>query len=133
MLQAATEHDERSPASILIGAGFGEEYLYRTVGYRHLEGLLPTTLISSGIFAIAALCLHFLFVWYYARHECLNGNNQYTPFLYAVRLFVPGWALTAFISGNTFQTDFYFPVIYFIFLGAYYLSKRERMPAAQAT
>ncbi len=131
MLRAGIEYVRENPGTLIIGTGYGEEYTYQTVGYTHLEGLLPTTLITSGIFAIVALCLHFFFIWLYARNEFLRGNNEFSVFLYGVRLFVPGWFLSALVAGNTFQTDYYFPVIYFIFVAAYYLSKRSTLKPSE--
>ncbi len=124
MAEAAYDHIAENPYVLLLGGGYGEKYLKETIGYTQLEGLLPTTLISSGIFAVLILCLHFFILWYYARFEYFRRQNKYSVFLYGIRLFVPGWAVTALISGNTFQTDFYFPVIYFIFITSYYLSKK---------
>lgn len=131
MLQAAYQHIVENPEVLLLGGGFGEEYLYETVGYTQLEGLLPTTLISSGIFAVLALCGHFFIVWHYSRSEYLRTQNEFSVYLYAIRLFVPGWSLTALTTGNTFQTDFYFPVIYFILIASYYLSKETRLKETQ--
>lgn len=131
MLETAANHIVAHPQVLFLGAGFGEKYTFETVGYTQLEGLLPTTLISSGIFAVAALCAHFFIIWYYARSEYFRTENEYSVFLYAIRLFVPGWALTALISGNTFQTDFYFPIIYFILITSYYLSKRSTVQEHQ--
>jgi hypothetical protein len=125
MLQSALEHIAENPQVLLLGGGYGEKYTFLTVGYTQLEGLLPTTLISSGVFAVLLICFHFFAIWYYARREYFRVKNEFSPFLYAFRLFVPGWALTALIAGNTFQTDFYFPIIYFVFIASYYLSKNS--------
>jgi hypothetical protein len=126
MLKAAINHVGDHPQTLLLGAGYGEKYTFLAVGYPHLEGLLPTILITAGIFALSALCLHFFFIWFYAKDEYLRGPNQFSAFLYGIRLFVPGWFLSALVAGNTFQTDFYFPVIYFVFITSYYLSKNLR-------
>ena len=130
MLKAGIEYISENPEALIIGTGYGEEYTYLTVGYTHLEGLLPTTLITSGIFAIAFLSFHFFSIWLYARNEYSKRYNEFSVFLYGVRLFVPGWFLSALVAGNTFQTDFYFPVIYFIFVASYYLSKRAAVAPA---
>jgi hypothetical protein len=131
MLNAGIEYVRENPQALIIGTGYGEVYTYKTVGYTHLEGLLPTTLITSGIFAIVALCLHFFFIWLYARNEYIRSSNKFGVFLYGVRLFVPGWFLSALVAGNTFQTDYYFPVIYFIFVGAYYMSQRTTLKPSE--
>ena len=125
MAEAAYNHMSENPQVLFLGGGYGEKYTKETIGYTQLEGLLPTTLISSGVFAVLILCLHFFIVWYYSRNEYFRRQNEYSVFLYGMRLFVPGWALTALIAGNTFQTDFYFPVIYFVFVTSYYLSKKS--------
>ena len=108
-----------NPEAILLGSGYGEKYSLEAVGYTHLEGIFPTTLLTSGIIAVIVLALQFYFVWWYARWGSQTIESRFNMYLYGIRLFAPGWFLSSLLSGNTFQTDFYFPIIYFIFMVSY--------------
>lgn len=119
MLQAGGKYIAAHPSAILLGTGYGEKYTFEAIGYDHLEGLVPTTLFTSGIFAVLFLFLHFYSVWYIARGYS-SRSSEFAPAMYAIRIFVPGWFLSALLAGNTFQTDFYFPVVYFTFFISYF-------------
>jgi hypothetical protein len=123
MLFAGLTYLWHHPLAILFGSGFGELYTLKAVGYPHLEGLIPTMLVTSGIVAVFLLCLHFFLLWRACKQHTKEKNNDYQTFLYGIRLFVPGWFISSTISGNTFQTDFYFPIVYFIFMISYLKTK----------
>ncbi|MGE0588235.1 MAG: O-antigen ligase family protein [Cyclobacteriaceae bacterium] len=110
---AAMEHFANHPFTLIIGNGYGEAYTELETGYPHLESLFLTTLFTSGLIATLLLCLFFYFI-----HETSSRysrfQSEFKPFLNGIRLFVPGWFLSSFIAGNTLQTDFYFPFIFFI-------------------
>ncbi len=120
MLAAGLQYMWEHPQTILIGSGYGEDYTIAAIGYSHLEGLLPTTLMTSGILAVIFILVHFYSLWDIAKKYSLIPNTDFRPFLYAIRIFIPGWFLSASMAGNTFQTDYYFPLIYFVFFVSYF-------------
>ena len=119
MLFEGFEYLAKNPEAIVLGSGYGEKYSLEAVGYPHLEGIFPTTLLTSGIFGVILLALQFYIIWWYARKESGSVESRFNMYLYGIRLFAPGWFLSSLLSGNTFQTDFYFPIIYFIFMVSY--------------
>lgn len=119
MLSAGTQYIGRNHTTLLWGSGYGEDYTMQAIGYDHLEGLIPTTLFTSGFLAVLLVLLHFYFLWDVSKWSS-RSESDFTPFMYGVRLFVPGWFASAMLAGNTFQTDFYFPIIYFIFFVSYF-------------
>ena len=120
MLDAGAEYIWEHPQTILFGSGYGEDFTREAIGYDHLEGLLPTTLMTSGILAVIFILIHFYSLWDIAKKYSRVTDNDYQPFMYAIRIFMPGWFLSASMAGNTFQTDYYFPLIYFIFFVSYF-------------
>jgi hypothetical protein len=130
MLSAGAQYVAAHPTTLLWGSGYGEDYTMQAIGYDHLEGLIPTTLFTSGFLAVLLVLLHFYFVWYVSRWGS-QSDSDFTPFMYGVRLFVPGWFASAMLAGNTFQTDFYFPIIYFIFFVSYFkIRTADEVPMA---
>jgi hypothetical protein len=119
MLSAGAQYIGRYPTTLLWGSGYGEGYTKEAIGYDHLEGLIPTTLFTSGFLAVLLILLHFYFVWDISKRSS-RSDSDFAPFMYGLRLFVPGWFASAMLAGNTFQTDFYFPIIYFIFFVSYF-------------
>lgn len=125
MLSAGAQYIAIHPTTLLWGSGYGEDYTRHAIGYDHLEGLIPTTLFTSGFIAVLLILVHFYFLWDCSKWGS-RSDSDFAPFQYAVRLFVPGWFATALLAGNTFQTDFYFPIIYFIFFVSYYKVRTEK-------
>lgn len=130
MLKDGSEYIKEHPQTFFIGSGYGEDYTMAAIGHPHLEGLLPTTIVTSGIFGVFLLLAHFFSLWDAAKKYSLNVGSNFKPFLYAVRIFVPGWFLSASMAGNTFQTDFYFPLIYFIFFVSYFHTRQAPSPVS---
>jgi hypothetical protein len=131
MLYAGLEYIWENPLTILIGSGYGEDYTMAAIGYSHLEGLIPTALFTSGIIAVMFILLHFFSLWHTSKKYSLIKNSEYTPLLYAVRIFIPGWFLSASMAGNTFQTDYYFPLIYFFFFASYFKVRKTSVAPVQ--
>ena len=117
MVLASLEYFSEHPLALITGIGYGEKYSELAIGYPHLESLFLTSLFSSGFLAVLLLTSHFFSVWITAKRKYLSTSKS-NPYLLGIRLFVPGWFLSSFIAGNTFQTDFYFPFVYFIFICA---------------
>jgi hypothetical protein len=120
MLMAGYHYILANPETLIWGSGYGEEYTMMAIGHSHLEGVFPTTLFTSGLFAVGLLIFHFYFAWDLSKRYSIGINSPFTPFLYALRLFIPGWFLSAVTAGNTFQTDYYFPFIYFMLFVPYF-------------
>jgi hypothetical protein len=125
MLYAGFNYILEHPLTIIWGSGYGEEYTLAAIGFSHLEGLIPTTLFTAGIFSVALVVYHFYTLWEKSKRFSLMNDSIYKPFLYAVRIFIPGWFLSALAAGNTFQTDYYFPLIYFIFFVSYFKIRKS--------
>ncbi|MDV3308344.1 MAG: O-antigen ligase family protein [Cyclobacteriaceae bacterium] len=119
MLEAGMQYIADHPITLLWGSGYGEAYIKEAIGYDHLEGLVPTTLFTSGLIAVLVVVLHFYFVWYLSKWNS-RSDSEFRPFMYGLRLFVPGWFVSSALAGNTFQTDFYFATIYFVFFVSYF-------------
>ena len=119
MLKDGANYFLHFPLSLLWGTGYGEDYTMAAIGHPHLEGLIPTILFTSGFFAVSILLFHFYSLWYLSTLYSKLTQTNFSIYLYATRLFVPGWFLSALAAGNTFQTDFYFPLIYFIFFTSF--------------
>ncbi len=124
MLTKGLEYIADNPHVLLIGAGYGEAYTQEAIKYNHLEGLIPTTIFTSGLLAALLLIVHFFFLWRQSRDASTGG--PFRPFAYGLLLFIPGWFLSIVMAGNTFQTDFYFPLIYFVFFCCYLSYRDER-------
>ena len=129
MLHAGIEYVSEHPMTIFFGTGYGEDYTQEAIGYTHLEGLIPTTLFTSGIIAVILILFHFFSLWIISKKYSQIRTSEYTPFLYAARIFVPGWFLSASMAGNTFQTDYYFPIIYFFFFIPYFKIRASKYGA----
>ena len=119
MLRAGMQYMEDHPITLLWGSGNGEAYIKEAIGYDHLEGLVPTTLFASGLLAVLVVALHFYFVWYLSKWNS-RSDSEFAPFMYGIRIFVPGWFASSALAGNTFQTDFYFAIVYFVFFVSYF-------------
>jgi hypothetical protein len=125
MLYKGLDFMTSHPGAFFFGNGYGDNYTMAAIGYKHLEGLVPTIVFSCGIFALAALILHTFTIWIYSR-PTKNDRSYANCILHGTHLFIPGWFLSFMLSGNTFQTDFYFPVIYFLLITSRLLCKNKK-------
>jgi hypothetical protein len=129
MLREGVAYIIDNPHVLLVGSGYGEAYTMKAINYHHLEGLIPTSIFTSGLIAAFVLVLHFVYLWKQSRAAVHSQSFQ--PFAYALMLFTPGWFLSVLMAGNTFQTDFYFPLIYFVFFCCYLTLKHSTHDSSQ--
>jgi len=123
MLERGVDYVFRHPYVLIAGSGYGEDYTLEAISYPHLEGLMPTTLFTSGLLAVLVLTVHFFFLF---RQSKMSIERSAIPsYAYGLVLFIPGWFVSAIIAGNTFQTDFLFPLIYFVFFCTYFKTKNH--------
>lgn len=116
ILKTLGDYYNDHPWDILWGTGYGEIYTMAKIQLPHLEGLIVTALFQSGILAVLILLLYFFLIWY--RMRLISTAFGKTDFLgsiaYGIKMFAPGYFAVNIMSGNSLQTDFIAPFLFFM-------------------
>jgi len=123
-----------SLSSTLLGVGYGGVYLQDATGYAFLESLFLNTLVGAGPFALVLLLVFFGHMCRLASVNVRVPSDPQGTILMAIRAFIPGWIVQNLVGGNSLNTDFFAPVLFFIFGWAHSTAKdgvRVKTPHAR--
>jgi hypothetical protein len=127
-LESAIKYVSENPLTIFIGTGYGGDFSQELIGTSFLENLIFTVLFQSGIVAFTVVVSTFYFMWHYAKkYTNKKKHNIYSAILYGVKLFIPGFFLANAVGGNSLQTDFIVPFLFYIIGTTIYKLKKEQL------
>jgi hypothetical protein len=113
-LRSAVNYFADNPIAIIIGTGYGGEFSEALLGTSFLESLIFNVFFQSGIAAFFVVNSIFFFMWYYAKnYSNRRYHDVYSSILYGIKLFIPGFFLANAVGGNSLQTDFIVPFLFF--------------------
>jgi hypothetical protein len=113
-LRSAMNYVADNPIAIIIGTGYGGEFSEALIGTYFLESLIFNVFFQSGIAAFFVVNSIFFFMWYYAKNYSNRLHHGfYSSILYGIKLFIPGFFLANAVGGNSLQTDFIVPFLFF--------------------
>jgi|APSaa5957512535_1039671.scaffolds.fasta_scaffold19697_3 hypothetical protein len=123
----AIEYISENPLAIFIGTGYGEGFSQELIGVPFLENLIFTVFFQSGIIGFSVVVSIFYFMWHYAKkYTNKRKYNIYSAILYGVKLFIPGFFLANAVGGNSLQTDFIVPFLFYVIGTTVYKLKKEQ-------